>query len=242
MRPTADAVTGTSRARIGHLETDVNGLWTAVRNLETKLGCMPTEVSTQSRSDQTKSEGGSSDKVNDDDSDSHISESSPTDPPAHLLQLFENGLLGSTGHRDNSPSNHVPSLHKARASSALLSLLPSREDMLIITAEVSLWPSLPSALFPMISFTKSGPEMLLQYDKLQSSTADPVAIAALLLSITLTVQQAPADTIDRVVKGIHDTSSFIKEVSDSVERTIISDDVLAGNLEGIETMLVFLRL
>jgi hypothetical protein len=34
----------------------------------------------------------------------------------------------------------------------------------------------------------------------------------------------------------------VKAVSDSVERIVISDDVLSGTLEGIETVLLFLRL
>jgi hypothetical protein len=88
---------------------------------------------------------------------------------------------------------------------------------------------------------KTGDEMLLQYDKLQDPGADTVAIASLLLSVALTVQQSPDNTAGRAAESIKDASSFVKNVSDAVERIVISDDAIAGTLEGIETTLLFLR-
>ncbi|CAD6579623.1 MAG: hypothetical protein ASARMPREDX12_009314 [Alectoria sarmentosa] len=233
----------TSRARIGHLESDVSSLWTAVRNLEAKLGCVPTEAATRPQPpSRTENAGGPDDKSSEDDSDSNASDLSSTNPPTHLLQLFDNGLLGSYECGPATPSRHAPSLHKAQGNSALRRLMPSRKDMLTITAHASSWLSLYTALFPMINLTKTSDGMLAQYDKLQDPNADPVATAALLLSVAITVQQAPEDTAGLAAESIRDASSFIKDVSDSVERIVISDDALAGNLEGIETTLLFLRL
>ena len=243
MMPTSDAVTMTSRARIRHLESDVSSLWTALRNLEAKLGCVPTEIFTRPQLPlQTENAGGPHDKSSDDDSDSNASDSSPTNPPTHLLQLFDNGLLGSSGYGSATPSRHALSLHKAQGSSALRRLMPSKEDMLTITAHASSWLSMYNVLFPMIYLTKTSDGMLVQYDKLQDPDANPVAIAALLLSIAMTVQQAPDDAAGRAAESIRDASSFIKDVSNTVERVVISDDALAGTLEGIETALLFLRL
>ena len=246
MIPTSDAIEGTSRARLGHLESDVTSLWAAVRNLEAKLEPVPTKATSTlqspSQTENAENAGGPRNKPKDDDSDSIASELSLTNPPSHLLQLFDNGLLGSDGDGSAFPSPHVPSLHKARRSSALRVLLPSREDMLTIAASASSWLSLYNALLPRINFIKTSDEMLSQYDKLQDSNADPVEIAALLLSIALTVQQAPDDTTGRAAGNIGDASSFVKDVSDRVECIVISDDTLAGTLGGMETTLLFIRL
>jgi hypothetical protein len=84
--------------------------------------------------------------------------------------------------------------------------------------------------------------MLSQYDNLQDPNADPVTITALLLSVALTVQQAPDGNAGRNTGNIRDVSLFVKNVSDSVERIVISNDALAGSLKGIETTLLFVRL
>ena len=189
---------------------------------------------------------GDADKLSDGDDGSHsdASDLSPTNPPTHLLQLFDNGLLGSEGHGHGSatPPCHAASLHKLQGSSALRRLMPSRETMLTITAHASSWLSLYYGLFPLFNLPKTSDEMLSQYDKLQDPNADPIAITALLLSIAITVQQAPENNAGSSVESIKDASSFIRDVSDGVERIVIFDDALTGSLEGIETTLLFLRL
>lgn len=128
-----------------------------------------------------------------------------------------------------------------RRTSVLRQLMPSREDMLTITSLASTWMTLQNALFPMTSLTKTSAEMLSQYDKLQNPDTNLVDIAALLLSVAITVQQAPDHTTGQA-KSIKDASIFIKEVSDTVERIFILDDTLSCTLEGIKTTLIFLRL
>lgn len=237
-RPSTAAIT--SRAHIAHLRNDVSHLWTAVHTLETKLGCELTKPTLQSPT-PTGNTGGFQGTLSDDDLDSNISDLSPSSPQSHLLQLFDNGQLGSDRYGPEASVRPAPSLHKARESYALRALLPSREDMVGISAQASPWLYMYNSLFPTTNIFSSGEEMLSQYDKLQDPNANPFAIADLLLSVAITVQQTPNETIANA-GGIKNASSFIKDVSDTVERIIISHDTLAGSLEGIRTSLLFLRL
>jgi len=238
MTPASDVPGMTSRARIAHLESNVSGLWTAVRYLEERLGCVPTEAGRPrlpSQAEDAPPHGC------DDDSDSDSASSDLSNPPTHLLPLFDNSLL-SSGSGTAPPPRDASSLHQAPGISVLRRLMPSRKDMLTITAHASSWLSLYNSLFPSMGVTKTSDEMLLHYDQLQDPNAGPVAIAALLLSVALTVQQAPDDTTGPAAQSISNASSFIKDVSDTVERIVVSDDTLVGSLEGIETTLLFLRL
>ncbi|KAE8442514.1 hypothetical protein EG329_003295 [Mollisiaceae sp. DMI_Dod_QoI] len=227
----------TSKAHIAHLKDDVSRLWTAVHTLETKLGCVPTKATLQPPT-QMGNPGAFHGTPSDDDLDSNASDLSPTSPQSHLLQLFDTGLLGSDGYGPEAPVRPAPNLHKAQESYALRALLPSKEDMVVIAAQASPWLYMYNSLFPTTNIFSSGEEMLSQYDKLQDPNANPFAIADLLLSVAITVQQKPNET----VVGIKNASSFIKDVCDTVERIIISHDALAGTLEGIRTSLLFLRI
>lgn len=245
MLPTADAIASTSRARIDHLESEITSLWSVVRNIGTSVACAPTGSTSPS---QTARVGGGNGKqmegrCNDsDESDSTVSEISPANPPTHLLQLFDNDLLDTNEDGSAAASSHASSLHKESRNTPLRRLMPSRQDMITISASASSWMSLYNAIFPAINFIRTRDEMLSQFEKSQDPNADPVATAALLLSVAITVQQAPNDTTGSAAKTIKDASSFIKDVSDVVERVVVSDDGLAGSVEGIETAMLFLRL
>lgn len=240
MVPTSTTVTATSRARIVKLESEVASLQTTVRNIQARLGCVPTEASNAHlASSQAKNPHSSADE---DDCESNVSESSLINPPGHLLQLFDNGLLDSRESRAHSVVPHAPNLHNVQGSYELRRLMPSRRDMVIITAQASSWLSLHNAIFPMANLTKTSDEMLSQYDKLQDPNADPIAIAALLLCIAITVLQSPDHTSGRTAESFRDAPSFIKDISDTVERIVISDDALSASFEGVEITLLFLRL
>lgn len=233
MMPTSDAVRATSRARIGHLENEVASLRNAMQSLEMRLGNVPSDTSVPLH---LSSQMHTDSKSSDDDSDSIASDLDPANTPSHLLPLFDNGLLGSHVSKTSVPSHHM-----YRRTSVLRQLMPSREDMLTITSLASAWMTLQNELFPMTSLTKTSAEMLSQYDKLQNPDTDLVDIAALLLSVAITVQQAPDHTAGQA-KSIKDASIFVKEVSDTVERIFILDDTLSSTFEGIKTTLIFLRL
>lgn len=249
MLPTSETVRVTSRARITHVERDVSSLWSAVRSLEAKLGCVPTDdaraLLSPLQMERLSAQGARDrpdDANTDSDSDSNSSNLSSTNPPMHFLQLFDNGLLGSRADGPATSPRHASTVHKAHGRSALRELMPSREDMLTVSAYAASWLSMYNLLFPIINVTRSSQEMLSEYDKLQDPNADLVAIATLLLSVALTVQVAPNEIASGAAKSIRNASMFIKDVSDTVERIVVLDDALAGTLEGIETTLLFLRL
>lgn len=222
------------------LENDISRLWTAVNTLETKVGCVPTKTNLQPLC-QIEKAGGVHGTPSDDDVDLNDSDLSPTSPQSHLLQLFDNGILISDGYRSDAPVRPAPSLHKAQESYALRALLPSKEDMVGISAQASSWLYIYNSLFPATNVFSSGEEMLSQYNNLQDLSSSPFAIADLLLSVAITVQQKPNETLANAA-GIKNASLFIKDVSDTVERIIVSHDALAGTLEGIKTSLLFLRM
>lgn len=251
MLSASEIVARSSRARIGDLESQVTHLWANVSDLQAKVGCSPNaaggaaQAPAASHLHQTPD---SPDSDNDSSSTFFGSGLPPTSPPTHILQLFNNRVLAVDANAAANPArpseNAPPSPHRSHSSrrSALRSLMPAKEDMEIITASASSWLSLYNALCPMINPIKSSREMLTQYENLQDPDADSVALAALLLSVAITVQQAPNDTSGHASRSIKDPASFIKLVSDTVERHIITDDTLSGSLEGVKTSLLFLRL
>lgn len=246
LRRTSETVRATSGARIKELESEVSSLWTAVRSLEARLACAPTGISIHPHPSSQKELQASpqeNPKKDDNDSESDASGIPPTSPPSHLLQLFDNGLLDSSRYESATTlSRSVNGTHKTQKSYVLRNLMPSREDMLTITAHASSWLSLQNAFFPTVNMMKSGAEMLSQYDKLQDLNTDLISIAAHLLYVAITVQQAPDDKAANGLESIRNVSSFVKNVSDSVERIVIADDNLAGTLDGIETVMLFVRL
>jgi hypothetical protein len=182
------------------------------------------------------------DEPGDDDSESDASNLSSIIAPSHLHQLFENRLIGSTGHDSPAPSPHPFSINNSKRSHALRRLMPIRDDMLKIACKATSWLSLYKTLFPVSFLLKDGDEMLSQYDKLQQGNPNTVETATFLLSVAITVQQAPEDTAGQAGGNLEDVSAFIEDVADSVDRFLISDNELVGTIEGIETALLFVRL
>lgn len=229
----------TSKAHIEHLEKEVSRLWTAVHSLETKLDCVPTAtLQAPSQMEGTESFNGT---PGDADLDSDASDLAPSSPQSHFLQLFDNGMGGADGYGPEAPVHPTPSLPKPHEANALRALLPSREDIVGISPQASPWLYMYNLLFPTANVFTTGEEMVAQYDKLQDPNANPFEIADLLLSVAITLQQLPHETVTNAT-GIKKASAFVKEVSDTVERIIISHDTIAGTLAGIRTSLLFLRM
>ncbi|KAG9636167.1 hypothetical protein KCU86_g2156, partial [Aureobasidium melanogenum] len=128
----------------------------------------------------------------------------------------------------------------SKESAALLNLLPSREDMAIIAANSSDWLSWYKVLFSLNIAMGAGPVMLENYDRVTQSATHPVPIAILLLAVTLTVQQAPDAT--SMLRSIPDSATFIKDVSNLVEKVVVSNDDLIADIDGIRCALLFIRL
>lgn len=86
----------------------------------------------------------------------------------------------------------------------------------------------------------AGPQMLDNYDKVKRSEMRPVPIATILLAVALTVQQAQDAT--NMLRSIPDATIFIKNVSNLVEKVVVSNDDLIADLDGIRCALLFIRL
>lgn len=176
-------------------------------------------------------------------------ELSASHQPTHLRQLFDNDLLGSR-HRDDTTwdergyrtARPAVEMYLTIARRQLQRLLPSREDVSAIAGFTFSWMSIYTAMFPRIRMQTTAEEMVAQYDELCSPTANPMSLANLLVSLALTIRQIPAEEVRTLAPGLRNVSRFADEVSETVDRTIASNDTLAATLDGIETSLLFTRL
>lgn len=178
------------------------------------------------------------------DTDSEMSELSPMNPPTHLQQLFDNEFLdshGNDGLSSDMGSEKASSALLVRARTRLQALMPSKDDIHAILSNAASWLTLYNALFPTTTMFNNAQEMLAKYEALQAPDASPMSIASLLISISITVIQKPRDQYTEL-NGIKDTAGFVRKVTEAVEETIVSNDTLAGTLEGIETSLLYIRL
>jgi hypothetical protein len=220
----------TSRARIEALEKQVSDLWHAInQNPPVPLVQQQHHVA-QSRPATLDSQ----------ESPVSSNPSSPAIPPAHLLSLFDNDMLDSNEHEIATPSTRLPASTITKESASLLAMLPSREDMVVIAANSSSWLSWYKVLFSLNLAMGAGPMMLDNYDKVKRSEMRPVPIATLLLAVTLTVQQAQDAT--NMFRSIPDSTAYIKNVSNLVEKVVVSNDDLIADLDGIRSALLFIRL
>jgi hypothetical protein len=269
--PTFETTPPNARDRIRLLEQEVGSLWSVVRRLEANadggtthglsdLGLSyltpqehdhPQNVGESSRPSES-TRGHVEDRAEDplDNSDSELDgfELSASHQPTHLRQLFNNGLLDSqaadavwedTGHHSARPATEM---YLTIARRQLQRLLPSREDVSAIAGFTFPWMSIYIAMFPRIRMQTTAAEMIDQYDDLRSPNANPMSLANLLISLALTIRQIPANDVRSLSLGLRNVPRFVEEVSETVDRTIASNDMLAATLDGIETSLLFTRL
>nr|POF13031.1 dehydrocurvularin biosynthesis regulator [Quercus suber] len=234
----------TTRARLTHLEQNLSEIWSAVRRVEKHVGCemshaqLPSSIADSAPRTQTE--------IDCDETDSETSEElNVISAPTHLLRLFDNSLLDTQQDAETAKSDcsrQRPGPYNVEGSITLRALLPTRQEMLAITAQASPWLSLNDSLFPNLDGIRTSEDLIARYDELQDANEDVTAVAALLLSIALTVQQAPGDSLHAPDKGYADVAAFIKNVSDAVESTVISNDSRASTVAGIHITILFLRL
>lgn len=225
----------TSRDRIGHLEQSVSSLWTVVRELRKELGHSPNQGA---QSDEVPIEQSTA------DGESEVSDNEPMNPPPHLQQLFDNEFLdsrGVDGLSSDASTDRASDAAIARARRRLQALLPSEDDLRAISEPAVRWMHLYNSMFPTMTCCTSGDEMLAQHHAMQDAAANPVNIAALLISIAITLVQRPNDALPRL-SGIKDSTKYVRQLSEAVEETIVHNDDLAGTVAGIETTLLYIRL
>ncbi|KAH6690800.1 hypothetical protein BKA61DRAFT_625617 [Leptodontidium sp. MPI-SDFR-AT-0119] len=248
MRRTAETVSGTSRARLKHLEDEVSSLWNVIRQLQGRIGSGDvgphSRLTLQSGAAAHPPVESPNDNPSDEDEDfdSDGSGLTTTNTPSHLLNLFDNGLLDSESRGSLTASRHHSNPKHSHSISSFRNLMPSREVMMRIVGYASPWLMVYNALFPQTNMMRTGQDLLTQYDKLRSTDADLLEVASLLVTVAMTVQQFPDDFLGDSPDRIRDPSAFIKDVTDLVERVVVNDDVLAGTLDGIGTTLLYLRL
>lgn len=85
-------------------------------------------------------------------------------------------------------------------------------------------------------------EILMQYDGLRRADASVFTVAALVLWMGIAVQNASPDMLRDRSEFIKDGPRFVRQVSDTIEEVIVTNDTLAGSIEGIEISLLWVRL
>ncbi|KAH7416751.1 hypothetical protein BKA64DRAFT_276244 [Cadophora sp. MPI-SDFR-AT-0126] len=248
MRRTNETVANTSRARLQQLEKEVSSLWNVVQQLEGRLNggnaashSQPA-VSTLSRANPPVESPNEIPSDEEDNFDSDDSALSTTNTPIHLLHLFDNGLLEPESPASNTSFRHHTNVKHAHNIAAFQKVMPSREITFRIAAYATPWLRIYNLLFPQSNIPRTSQDLLAQYDRSCSSTANLLELASLLVSLALTVQQFPDDFIGEQPDRMRNPLAFVKDVSELVERTVANDDVLGGTVDGIGTTLLYLRL
>lgn len=173
-------------------------------------------------------------------------------PPTHLSLLFDNALIGPKGQRRNGDGLHsrFPSTSTARCSdryltqvrSRLQRLVPAQEDVTLIAEYAAPWMTLYHGFFPALSFLGDPKLMLTKYDTIMAADAHPVAVAAFLTTLAITVRQLPLEESELRSQMLKDIPKFVREVVHAVQTTVIASNELAATIEGIQTTVLYLRL
>ncbi|KAK4539351.1 hypothetical protein LTR36_011008 [Oleoguttula mirabilis] len=224
-----------ARDRIGHLERTVASLVTLVR---TKSHAPPPSGTRPSGN------GGGGAFSNDLGDELERPEVDETTPPSHLRLLFDDFKAGPQDHEDIDGDRRSMRLVKSSIDMArvqLQPLLPSREDVLQIAKYASDWMTLYHTLFPAFFAFHTGDGLIVHYDRMHNDDVDPVTLAVYLLSLAITAQQVPPNTIPTQFHGGQGVPRFVDAVCRAVEHTIVGNDALAGSVEGLEAAMLYVR-
>lgn len=224
------------------MELQVANLSRAVHGIESRLGHQLFD-STSPTTDQTPdSELYSDESDNDSISDTLASE------PSHLRSLFQNEWLSADVHPHDEHSQE----RKAKATGhilvvakqALRKLIPSKASVSEIPESAFKWLIFLDSLFPDKLAGRSRSEILESYDDMRKEDVDPVSLALWLLAVAITAQQVPdADrTPSTDGKDYKGWVEFSQELSETIERCILSHDRLVGTVQGLGIALHYFRL
>jgi hypothetical protein len=226
-----------SRQRISRLESKVSSLSKIVRDIEIKLGYIPTETP-EAIADQTSGSEDSDDDV--------VSLSDAvTAEPSHLRSLFQNDWLSV----DMQPHNKSSQDRKARltanltaiARHALQKLLPSREAVADIAVAAFEWLPLLKDLLPQPTIVKSKQEMLETYENMHEAEVDAISLAGWLVALAITALQGPHSS-SQTRTYYQRWLEFSRVVAETVERTILCHDRLLGTIGGLGIALHVFRM
>ncbi|QIW96611.1 hypothetical protein AMS68_002129 [Peltaster fructicola] len=169
-------------------------------------------------------------------------ESSLASPPTHLRLLFENASTDGSLLLKQQATAHNPRFANIRAR--LQRLVPAREDVHIIARSAEPWLQVYHKLFPTASPILSSTDLIDKYEKVMSDDAHPLALAAFLVAMAMTVVQYTnaAAAPDARWETLEHPSAFVRAVVDALQTTVFDDDSLASTTDGIKTMLLYSRL
>ncbi|EME47654.1 hypothetical protein DOTSEDRAFT_21418 [Dothistroma septosporum NZE10] len=227
-----------SRDRIHRLEQQIANL-TAVAQ-----GHVHPDLSSPSPPEEHASGSESPDDDDDDDYD-HVHVPAST-PPTHLKFLFDNALIGPSRHNDEFAHD----LNRARCSPRYLNhakaklsrLVPNKDDVLVVSNYAEPWMRLYKALFPSDSNIGTKDHFMSRYDTALTEGYHPVHLARFLLVFAITARQVPLHEQSLKLPGWKDVTAYVHDVSQTVESTIVSNDELASTVEGLDTIVMYLRL
>lgn len=241
-RPATTSKSTPTRGRIKRLESDVINLRQSLQQLEQKLQQIDetdTILSKQQESMDSKGEGPSASSKDSISGESEANLTSSNEVPSHLFQLFDNDTL----EVQNPVAQQRQDTPRPRLVSVLQSLLPSKEDMIVISIHASSWLQIYNRIFPLETISKTGEDLLLEWEQVQNNpNMDPVAVLGLLLTVAITVQQAPKAVEGRSTHNFSDPLALTHKVSGLFEQLLISDDPILRSVGGIEAASLFLRL
>jgi hypothetical protein len=231
-----------SRYRISKLESKVTSLSKITRDIEIKLGNLPTQVS-----EPTPALPVSNLEIYESDDNSSMSDVLATEPPSHMRSLFQNGWLSVDSDRQNEQLYD----RKAKASTHLLDtarhalqkLIPSKYEVSHIARSAPRWLDLLHTLLPQPFAVKSQQEILECYEEMCKPDTNAISLATWLITIAITVQQIPQEhDIPSTQLNGQKYSRFSRVVSEIVESTLISYDRLICTVEGLGMAMHFVRL
>lgn len=214
----------------------------AVHGIESQLGHQPSEIISPAAVETPESELYSDGSDDDSISDALASE------PSHLRSLFQNDWLSADVH----PQDEHAQERKAKATGhilvvakqALQKLIPSRSSVSEIPESAFKWLIFLDTLFPDKLAARSRSEILESYDDMQRPDVDAVNLALWLLAVAITAQQVPDEDRSPSTQGkeYRRWVEFSHELSETVERFILSHDRLVGTVEGLGIALHYFRL
>lgn len=170
--------------------------------------------------------------------DSHEEYNESLSPPTHLQLIFDNADVNNESPNQSSES----AARLANARSKLQRLVPSKDDVSRLAESAMSWMALYVTFFPTTTTIASGMHLLAQYEHVLGPTAHPTAIGAFLTLLAITVIQIMRSGSSVPLGSIPEPSTFVKKVADAVHSTVVADDDLASTIDGLETVVLYIRL
>ena len=231
--------TTTTRDRVARLENHVAELVTVVRQLERHIDNRPS----------TDTGPRPAFRADDSGYELRVSDNCIPARPSYMNALFNNDHISSADTATesvDSPSSSVSLLSPVsdRARTLLVRLIPSRQDVAVIATWSSGLLAFLNDILPIASVSRSGEEMVAQYDEVQQLTVDPAVLASWLITIALTVEHIPktqaALELSQAWSKI--SSDYSRTVAEAVEAAIVTPDQMATSPSGVDTILLLTRL